>query len=322
MAVEFGDGAAEMLSGTNGSTTFTIADAGVYVFEFSAIYPADGDRSTPILTIYQDSDDAVIGQSTAAYLRNTGTIVATGAIIVSGIVTVPSDNLVVKATLSNAWNIGNLDANDGKLSLVRIGTGLTGEQGVAGSVGPAGADGAGALSDTAPEDTGIADSAPGTSDAASRGDHLHRMRMLAYDAATAYRKGDSIIVGTGADVIVWTAGEDIVAGDGEPSLIFQRNWLQNARVGAWMGDVLTNYPRTLHAGDWYRVGDEVYLVKAYQEDAIGTDVTSGSNIINLTASSDGDITAVTTASNSGLAGGSNSGNVALVVNLPGLPNSA
>ena len=36
----------------------------------------------------------------------------------------------------------------------------------------------------------------------------------------------------------------------------------------------------------------------------------------------GDITAVTTASNSGLAGGANTGNVALVVNLAGLPDSA
>ena len=90
--------------------------------------------------------------------------------------------------------------------------------------------------------------------------------LLAYDDATTYRKGDSIIVGTGADVIVWTAGEDIVAGGGEPSLIFQLNWLQSAIVGAWKGDVLTNYPRTLNAGDWYRVGDdEIYLVKAYQE---------------------------------------------------------
>ena len=43
---------------------------------------------------------------------------------------------------------------------------------------------------------------------------------------------------------------------------------------------------------------------------------------DLNVGGTGDITAVTTASNSGLAGGSNSGNVALVVNLPGLPNSS
>ena len=143
--------------------------AGVYVFEFSAIFPVDGDRTTPILIIYQDSDDAVIGQSMAAYLRNTGTIDATGTIIVSGIVTVPSDNLVVKATLSNAWNTGSLDANDGKLRLVRIGTGLTGAH----WCGRRSSDQQVRMAREhcpilLPEDTGIADSAPGTSDAASR----------------------------------------------------------------------------------------------------------------------------------------------------------
>ena len=35
IAVEFGDGTAEMLTGTGGETTFTIADSGVYMFEFS-----------------------------------------------------------------------------------------------------------------------------------------------------------------------------------------------------------------------------------------------------------------------------------------------
>ena len=43
---------------------------------------------------------------------------------------------------------------------------------------------------------------------------------------------------------------------------------------------------------------------------------------DLISGGTGDITAVTTASNSGLAGGANTGAVALVVNLPGLPNSS
>ena len=43
---------------------------------------------------------------------------------------------------------------------------------------------------------------------------------------------------------------------------------------------------------------------------------------DLVSGGTGDITAVTTASNSGLAGGGNTGAVALVVNFPGLPNSS
>ena len=141
IAVEFGDGTAEMLTGTAGETTFTIADSGVYMFEFSAIYPADGDRATPYVEIQQDSDDAVIGRSSNAYLRNSGSpedglnILSTG-----GVVSVPTDGLVVKAVLGNAYNQNSMDADGGKLSLVRIGTGL---RGATGPAGPAGADGAG-----------------------------------------------------------------------------------------------------------------------------------------------------------------------------------
>ena len=72
VAVEFGTGAASMLSGTGGETTFTIAAAGVYLFEFAAIYPADGDRTTPFIEIQDNSDDSVIGRSSNTYLRNTG----------------------------------------------------------------------------------------------------------------------------------------------------------------------------------------------------------------------------------------------------------
>ena len=104
--------------------TFTIADAGVYLFEFAATYPADGDRSTPFVEIQQDSDDAVIGRSTSVYVRNTGNLDDTVVVVAVGVVTVPSADLVVKAVLGNAYNTNNLDADGGKLSLVRIGTGL------------------------------------------------------------------------------------------------------------------------------------------------------------------------------------------------------
>ena len=138
VAVEFGAGVASMLSGTGGATTFTIADAGVYLFEFDAVYPADGDRSTPFIEIQDNSDDSVIGRSTNAYIRNTGTLDDSLIIAIDGVVTVPTANLAVKAVLGNAYNQNNLDANGGKLSLVRIGTGLTGAAGAAGPAGPAG----------------------------------------------------------------------------------------------------------------------------------------------------------------------------------------
>ena len=146
IAVEFGDGAASMLTGTAGETTFTIEDSGVYMFEFAAIYPADGDRATPYVEIQQDSDDAVIGRSSNAYLRNSGSPEDGNILSTGGVVSVPSDSLVVKAVLANAYNQNSMDADGGKLSLVRIGTGLRGadgRDGAVGATGPAGADGIG-----------------------------------------------------------------------------------------------------------------------------------------------------------------------------------
>ena len=140
VAVEFGDGTAEMLTGTGGETTFTIADSGVYLITFEAIYPADGDRTTPFVEIQDDSDDSVIGRSTTAYLRNSGSPEDGLTIVLAGIVTVPTDALVVKAVLGNAYNQNSMDADGGKLSLVRINSGL---RGATGPAGPAGADGAG-----------------------------------------------------------------------------------------------------------------------------------------------------------------------------------
>ena len=157
VAVEFGDGAASMLSGTAGETTFTIADSGVYIFGFEAIYPADGDRTTPFVEVQQDSDDAVIGRSTNAYLRNSGSPEDGLVVVLDGFVSVPSDAIVVKLVLGNSYNQNSMDADGGKFSLVRIGTGLRGAGGPAGVPeprarscrsrwcrvsGPAGADGA------------------------------------------------------------------------------------------------------------------------------------------------------------------------------------
>ena len=157
VAVEFGTGAASMLSGTGGGTTFTIADAGVYMFEFDAVYPGTGlvgGRATPFVEIQDNSDDSVIGRSTAAYLRDTGSPIKTLALVIVGVVTVPSDGLVVKAVLANAYNQGDLDADGGKLSLIRIGTGLTGADGADGAAGADGATGA-----TGPAGTGGDDAA-------------------------------------------------------------------------------------------------------------------------------------------------------------------
>ena len=160
VAVEFGDGVAEMLSGTAGETTFTIAESGVYIFGFEAIYPADGDRTTPFVEVQQDSDDAVIGRSTNAYLRNSGSPEDGLVVVLDGFVSVPTDAIVVKLVLGNSYNQNSMDADGGKFSLVRISAGLrgprgpTGVAGAAGAAGTAGADGADGATGVTVENSG------------------------------------------------------------------------------------------------------------------------------------------------------------------------
>ena len=143
IAVEFGDGTAEMLTGTGGETTFAITDSRAFTcFEFEAIYPADGDRATPFVEIQQDSDDTVIGRSTNTYMpRRTGSPEDGLIVVLDGIVSVPTDAIAVKAVLGNVYNQNSLDADGGKLKLVRINSGLRGATGPGGAAGSAGAAG-------------------------------------------------------------------------------------------------------------------------------------------------------------------------------------
>ena len=82
----------------------------------------------------------MIGRSSNAYLRNSGSPEDGNILSTGGVVSVPTDGLVVKAVLANAYNQNSMDADGGTLSLVRIGTG---QRGATGPAGPAGADGAG-----------------------------------------------------------------------------------------------------------------------------------------------------------------------------------
>ena len=109
VAVEFGAGAASMLSGTGGGTTFTIADAGVYMFEFDAVYPGTGlvgrsgkrpscrDTGQQRRLCHRPEHDRLSAGYRVAYQNGL-------ALVIGGVVTVPSDDLVVKAVLANAYN--------------------------------------------------------------------------------------------------------------------------------------------------------------------------------------------------------------------------
>ena len=281
IAVEFGDGAASMLSGTGGETTFTIAEAGVYLFEFDAVYPADGDRSTPFIEIQDNSDDSVIGRSTNAYIRNTGTLDDSLIITIDGVVSVPTDDLVVKAVLGNAYNQNNLDANGGKLSLVRIGTGLTGPVGPAGATGPAGAGGD--------------------------------------DAATWAEAGSTVTIPTakyGTASIPGTGLENLSVGNGQLSNFIDGTKISTETIGhGRLHSETGGADEDLHAvmvatglgavrWDTGRLCPDAATGTAGQVCAVNTGTTAY-ELVDQTGGGGGtgDITAVTTANNSGLAGG-------------------
>ena len=104
-----------------------------------------------------------------------------------------------------------------------------------------------------------------------------------YAAADAYSEGDTI---TNVDHF-WRAPQDISAGEGAPTLQDPGDWFLVGFKGGYLGRLTTSNSYTLRAGHWYRVLNRVFLVTADQTAAVtGTGLTSGSYLIELTASTE------------------------------------
>ena len=335
VAVEFGGGAASMLSGTGGETTFTIADAGVYMFEFDAVYPGTGlvgGRATPFVEIQDNSDDSVIGRSTTAYLRDTGSPIKTLALVIVGVVTVPSDDLVVKAVLANAYNQGDLDADGGKLSLVRIGTGLTGATGAVGPAGTGGDDAAvwaeAGSTVTIPTAKYGTASIPGTGlenlsvgngqlsnfiDGAKISTETIGHGRLHSETAGFDEDLHAVMVATGLGAVRWdtgrlcpdaatgTAGQVCAVNTGTTAYELVDQTGGGAGSTTYLG--LTDTPTA------FGTAGQLVAVNTGGDALVFTDAGAGGA---------GDITAVTTANNSGLAGGVTTGAADLSLNVANL----
>ena len=98
VSVEFGSGAAEILSGIAGETTFIIEQAGIYMMEWRAVITS-ADRGEPCLEVRRDSDDVVLGVTEAPYIR----YAAQGDynVRLTGLLTVAAAGTVVKAIVRN-----------------------------------------------------------------------------------------------------------------------------------------------------------------------------------------------------------------------------
>ena len=147
ITVEQGSGSAEMLSGTGGAGTFTIARSGVYAMEWRGTIVDINDRSTPCFEVRQESDNAVLSSTQASYFRFPGTY---PSIVQVAHLRVPSDDLVVNVATRNC--IERIDQDDytisagSKIYIMREAGGLKGDRGSAGpdgAAGPAGAAGQG-----------------------------------------------------------------------------------------------------------------------------------------------------------------------------------
>ena len=177
-----------------------------------------------------------------------------------------------------------------------------------------------------------------------------------YDNGQTYEVGDIMETGTGRDLVFWIASMLINAGGGEPSFLDPRNWRVLATAGSWRGEVDVTETYELHEGDVYHIGDEVYMVTEDIASATGDGLREGDHIeeisnphfqdegteltdaetvrvINCVGAGvdcsldalgtaqitvQADITAVTTAINSGLEGGDTDGGVALLLDVSNL----
>ena len=137
ITVELGTGAAEMLSGTAGATTFTVEEAGVYAIEWRAAITDDDDRSTPCVYVRRNSDSAILGATTPPYFRYN----ISQDLITTGHLRVPTDDLVVDILAKNCLEFNSSDPFDvaagSKFHLMRA-SGLKGDTGPEGPAGSGG----------------------------------------------------------------------------------------------------------------------------------------------------------------------------------------
>ena len=111
ITVEYGGGDAEILSGTAGGGSLTVAKAGVYVLKWRGSVDVSIARPIPTLNIYNNTDtigtDTPITSISAAYIRYNLSNVDFVAV---GLLVVPADNTVIKFATSVA--VGGADGAD------------------------------------------------------------------------------------------------------------------------------------------------------------------------------------------------------------------
>ena len=118
VSVVYGPGAAEILSGTGGETTFTIATAGAYLLEWVGTITSGANRAQPTIEVQDDATSAVYGTSETYYIRDSG---ETLELRLRGYVIVPTDNAVCKAIVRNRVDGNRFSVADGhQLRFYRI----------------------------------------------------------------------------------------------------------------------------------------------------------------------------------------------------------
>ena len=139
VVIEFGTGAAEMITAVPGANTFMIARAGVYMMEWVAVITPNEARPEPCLQILNNADNTLLGQIDPTYIRFTAA--GTYHVRRAGPVIIPEDNMVVRALVENCRSDNAFSVAGGhQLNFIRGALGAKGEPGTGGGGGGSGDD--------------------------------------------------------------------------------------------------------------------------------------------------------------------------------------
>ena len=111
-----------------------------------------------------------------------------------------------------------------------------------------------------------------------------RIHRGAYDTAVEYQQGWIIETGTDASKLFWIASTVIAAGQPEPSLVDPHNWWLLATPNHFRQELDQTTTHNFIDGDWFRVGNRVFLATAELNGITGADLLGGhDNVVELTS---------------------------------------
>ena len=110
-----------------------------------------------------------------------------------------------------------------------------------------------------------------------------RLHKGTFDPTVAYSQGSVTETGSADTKLFWIASQSIAAGQPEPTLQDPHNWWLVATPNHFRQELSTTLTHNFLEGDWFRVGNRVFIATADLSGVTGNDLLGGhGNVVELT----------------------------------------